>query len=298
MKRLIFIGGTARSGSTLLGLILSNDPKVMSLGEISSLFIPTRIHHFTEIERIKNDSLIWAEILAGGKKNLYPNLIRHFPEIDIFIDSSKDPFWFKYHQIYKENTYSIYNLLIYKTPEELARSYMKRGQKDQWIIKYIRYHRKYFALIDDFTSISYKDLVCNDGYLKKLCDILDLLFFENKYKYWEKSHITFFGSNSVNSLNSQDISKQLKKHERKDITYDGSYNKQMSDYVRKKILEKPVIKVIYEEILKYGLLKEGIDHESKRVGYGNISIKLISTIRFIKSVYKYYFPENYFDNNV
>ena len=52
-KKLVFIGGTARSGSTLLDKIISNDPKVMSLGEIHAIFCPTRKHHFIELERQK-----------------------------------------------------------------------------------------------------------------------------------------------------------------------------------------------------------------------------------------------------
>ena len=78
-KKIIFIGGTARSGSTLLDLIITNDPRAMSLGEINALFWPTRKHHFDEISRLKKDS-VWPIILTAGAKQLYPNLIKKFQE--------------------------------------------------------------------------------------------------------------------------------------------------------------------------------------------------------------------------
>jgi hypothetical protein len=46
MKKLINIYGTARSGSTMLDLILGNDPKGFSLGEVANWFYPWRTHHF------------------------------------------------------------------------------------------------------------------------------------------------------------------------------------------------------------------------------------------------------------
>jgi len=59
-------------------------------------YCPTRKHHFEEIEKLKKDEK-WSTIIMGGRKNLYPNLVKSFPEIDVFVDSSKNPFWFKYH---------------------------------------------------------------------------------------------------------------------------------------------------------------------------------------------------------
>ncbi len=45
MKKVIFITGTGRSGSTLLDMMLGNDPKGISLGEVVALFRPYRPHH-------------------------------------------------------------------------------------------------------------------------------------------------------------------------------------------------------------------------------------------------------------
>ena len=45
MKKVIFIGGTSYSGSTFFDMILANDPKGFSCGEVNALFNPYRPHH-------------------------------------------------------------------------------------------------------------------------------------------------------------------------------------------------------------------------------------------------------------
>jgi hypothetical protein len=45
-KALILVCGAARSGTTMLDLMLGNSPDVFSYGEIYALFRPFRTHHF------------------------------------------------------------------------------------------------------------------------------------------------------------------------------------------------------------------------------------------------------------
>lgn len=47
--KVIFVCGSAHSGSTFLDLMLSNNKKGLSLGEVRSLFYPTNIHHINPI---------------------------------------------------------------------------------------------------------------------------------------------------------------------------------------------------------------------------------------------------------
>ena len=109
-KKFILVGGSNRSGTTLLNLILANDSKAMALGEVINLFEPKYKHHRELIDKLDSDP-IWSKILSGGSKNLYPNLIKYFPEIDYFIDSSKTPEWYK-KQIALNPDFDIKNILI------------------------------------------------------------------------------------------------------------------------------------------------------------------------------------------
>jgi len=195
MKKVIFIGGTSFSGSTLLDMIISNDPNGFSLGEISALFRPYRKHHFEERKRVNKDEH-WSEILGGGERNLYKNLFNQFSEIEFFVDSSKDPFWINAQMKNIENSEIEYkNILIYKTPQELAHSYAKRGRIKEFEKGIVSYYKSYLYLIKNFKTISYKQLVKDKNSLKKLCDYINIEYFQEKTCYWEKEHNTFFGNN-------------------------------------------------------------------------------------------------------
>src|SRR5690606_35813358 len=93
-KQVIKVGGTVRSGTTIVGLILANQDKAISLGEVFHLFYPSKKNHFNKINELIVDSR-WKNVIKGSPLNLYHNIFKNFPEIEIIIDSSKDPFWFK-----------------------------------------------------------------------------------------------------------------------------------------------------------------------------------------------------------
>ncbi len=194
-KKVIFIGGTSYSGSTMLDMILANDPKGYSLGEIHAIFRPYRKHHLEEIEKLKKDDK-WREILKAGEDELYKNLFKYFPNIEFFVDSSKNPLWIKKHiRILKEQNIHYKNILIFKTPVEIAYSFNKRGLYKKWERSYINYHRLYFTLINDFRTVAYKNFVKNETTLEKLCSFLDIPYFKRKEEFWDKEHQTFFGNN-------------------------------------------------------------------------------------------------------
>ena len=178
MKKVIFIGGTSYSGSTLLDMILSNDEKGFSLGEINAIFRPYRLHHLQlRTELLSNK--VWEKIILDGENKLLPNLFETYQNVDFFVDSSKDPFWIKnQNDILNAKNIKFYNLLIYKTPEELSHSFHKRGILSS-LEKHIKsYYTMYYYLIQNFVSISYKDLTTSNYLIKKICDYLEINYFE------------------------------------------------------------------------------------------------------------------------
>jgi hypothetical protein len=271
MKKIIFIGGTARSGSTLLDKIISNDPIAMSLGEIHAIFHPTRKHHFVELKLLENHS-IWSKIIRDGKKSLYRNLVKYFPKIDVFVDSSKDPFWFNYHRRINTKEFYIYDILIHKTPEEIANSYIKRGHSNLWNKVYIDYHEKYFSLIDNFFSIAYKDIFFDeDESLIELCSKIGMNYYPEKKLYWKSKQTTFFGSNSVKSKYSANKYNKEEKDIRKDITYDKPCNEIVS-FVQIILKENSTVRQI-----QYVLENSKLGAQSK------LSEKMQDKLKIIKS---------------
>jgi len=284
MEKVIFIGGTSYSGSTMLDMILANDPKGYSLGEINALFRPYRKHHFEEIERLKKDDK-WRKILKAGENELYKNLFRYFPEIDFFVDSSKNPLWINKHiKILVNKNIEVKNVCIFKTPVEIAYSFNKRGLSNQWERTWENYHRLYFALISDFKTVAYKDLVNNDTTLKKLCEYLEIPFFETKKNFWEKQHQTFFGNNRArihtNNLNSEgeeklDLSKR--KDEYRKIYYEEVHDKDFISSVIKIMDRNNNLEKISSILENYNILNENVDNNSlltKSIVFNAYSIKL------------------------
>lgn len=289
-KTIIFVGGTARSGSTLLELILANDSRAMALGEIHVLFCPTRKHHFEELEKLKNDP-VWSKIISDGKKLLYSNLIKHFPGTDIFIDSSKDPFWFRYHRKNSPNDCLIKNVLIYKTPQEIAKSFIKRGKTYKWIQVYENYHKKYFSLIDDFVTISYKDLVQSDETLKTLCFRIGVYYFKEKKNYWQSNQTPFFGSSSVYhpKTNDQDVGDKP----RHDLTYDKP-DEDTLRFVSNALKNNKTIALIHETLNKNSVMRNTPLKIPSQAKYSYVYLQLTSFKNKLIRKYKYFFPDDYF----
>lgn len=199
MKKVIFIGGTSYSGTTLLDMILANDPKGYSLGEFSAVIKPWRKHHYSEKNKLIKNNHKWHSLLEDSD-NIYSKLFDTYPEIDFFVDSSKNPIWIaKNTRLLEKQNINYQIVLIYKNPEELANSFYKRNLLSKWKVNYRSYHKKFFSLINNYYKISYEDLINNEEEFKKLCNYLDIDYFKEKKEFWSKEHKTFFGNNRTRS---------------------------------------------------------------------------------------------------
>lgn len=195
-KKIIFIGGSNRSGTTILNLIVANDVKAMALGEIINLFKPVYKNQVI-VSKHMNKDLVWGPILRGGEKKLYQNLKKTFPDIDIFVDSSKDPSWISRHNNYNVDYFDIKNILIYKHPLELKKSFLKRNPKAKWERIILNYYRRYLCIIKDYKTISLSSLLKEAKTLENLCNYLEIPFSSKKYEYWNRTHPNFLGSPTI-----------------------------------------------------------------------------------------------------
>ena len=198
MKKLINIYGTARCGSTMLDLILGNDPKGFSLGEVVNWFQPWRTHHFD----IKcgcgvYPCPVWEKIKNIKEKNFHEKAFEIL-DVDFLIDSSKNLPWIIDNNMrgYKSNTYNTLNILLYKNPVSLYYSHWKRGDKK--ITALFNAYNDYLFFFKSnlhYVSVDYDSLISEpDETLKKLCNIIGIPYFDGKTFFWKKTHHHLFGS--------------------------------------------------------------------------------------------------------
>ncbi len=198
-KKVIFVGGTSYSGSTFFDMILGNDPKGFSCGEVNDLLYPHRPHHFNpECSCGDEKCNIWKRVLRNGEDKLYETIFDMFPNVEFITDSSKDPYWIhsRTKRLRKENV-EAKNVLIWKTPLELAHSLRKRDRTIDLHRYWENYHRLYFTLIKDWRAVKYSDLVQKRETLEKICEYLGIPYYRSKHKYWDKKHHTLFGNTSA-----------------------------------------------------------------------------------------------------
>jgi len=131
MKKVINIYGTARSGSTMLDLILGNDPKGFSVGEVVNWFYPWRTHHFD----IKCGCGVYPcpvwEKIKNFKANEFHEKVLDNLNLNFIVDSSKNLPWVVDSNVraIKKRKFTAYNILIFKDPVSLYYSFWKRGDK-------------------------------------------------------------------------------------------------------------------------------------------------------------------------
>ncbi|MFT4544603.1 MAG: hypothetical protein ACI9EQ_001063 [Bacteroidia bacterium] len=217
--KVIMIGGTSYSGSTMLEMMLANDEAGFSCGEVWSLFMPHKLQQFgPRFPMEDSDPDFWQRILKKGVKNVYRSVADEVSGIQFITDNTKRPTWQNMQASHlREEGHKVKHVLIWKTPEELAPSFHKRKRGNIWMAKWLKYHRQYFSLISEFRCVRYSDLVNNPETLKNLCDYLEIDYFDDKKDYWNKEHYTLFGNKSAKvhlfDTKSEDYSRVTKKME-------------------------------------------------------------------------------------
>lgn len=196
-KTIIFVSGTVRSGTTYLNIVLSNLENAISLGEVHGLFYPIQEKHLKLIKILNQEGSEWSRIIEGGSKKLYQNLSREFPEVKIFIDSSKDILWLmeQMKSIPKEE-FNIIHILIHKQLKNLAISFNKRGKLDLLIRVYVKVHRLYFSLVEDPIIVSYERFVAENNYREQVFKKIGLGNIEIQGEPNIRGY-NFFGSDSI-----------------------------------------------------------------------------------------------------
>ena len=199
-RKLINICGTARSGSTMVDLMLGNDSHAFSLGEVHAWFRPFRTHHFNIICSCGQDHCPWKKLKTLREDEFHKKCFEIL-NVDILVDSSKKLTWVIDNNIWaKKNGYDVSNVLLYKEPVSFFYSYWKRGISINRARRdiFTKYYRRFFEANMPFIALDYNKLVEDPAsILEDLCQSLGVSYFEGKERFWEKEHHHLFGSRSA-----------------------------------------------------------------------------------------------------
>jgi hypothetical protein len=275
-RQVIFVGGTSRSGSTLLNLILGNDPNGIGLGEIQAAIRPVKRHHHELRKSVVEAKSPWSEVIMKNHSQVYATVFDAYPNTDFLVDSSKHVMWIRNQNANcaKQGIQSK-NVLIYKSPYELANSYKKRNI--QWERPFVDYHRKYVSLIDEFFVISYKDLVTDPLAMQNLCNHLGISFSSDKMKYWLSTGNVFFGSKTPTG--------------KRAIEYDQPTDRELIQAVDVAIRHNPLIQEVWTFLEKH---KNQVVRRSEAVNsslvYPRFRIVALTMKYWVDGWYGYLFP--------
>ena len=199
MRKVIFIGGTSYSGSTLTDLILSHDPRGFSCGELSAYVHPFREKHLHADCGCGDENCgIWRQVDTSRRKHIHQQLFELFPDVEFLVDSSKSPIWIQeQNRALRAQGVDVHNVLVWKTPAEFHRSREKRGTEQGWAEDWITYHRRFFSLGIKWVSVPYRSLLDDPSVLERLCDSAGICNFSHKADYWKQQHHTLFGNASA-----------------------------------------------------------------------------------------------------
>jgi len=285
VKKLINICGTARCGSTMVDLILGNDDRGFSLGEVHAWFRPFRTHHFKMKCSCKGSNCPWDRLIKFKEEDFYRNAF-NILDVDFLIDSSKNLSWVIDNNISAQrNGIQVYNLLLFKEPISFFHSFWKRGFSINKVRKnnYIKYYNQCFKSGLPLIAINYNKFTANPRIaLIKLCDLLGIPYFEGKENFWEKQHHHLFGS--------MGIRKQVEK-ENSTIIAKESFPQEYEKLIPKIENDNNKNKDFQHVITK---LKA---HEMKTVGYTNFSKKIKKPYWYylskLKQKFRQKFPEKW-----
>lgn len=200
VKKVIFIGGSPYSGSTMLDMMLSGGSLGFSVGEVVALFHPYRSHHINpQCGCGSSDCDFWQQIKTKGAANFYEEIFNRYPQTHYIVDSSKEPSWIASQaKMLKRKGIDALHVLIWKSPLEFASSRLKRGKIENWERDWSDYHEQYSSLVDNWFSIKYSDLAKKPKEsLEKLCQDLEIDYIEGSEEYWKHTHHTLFGNSSA-----------------------------------------------------------------------------------------------------
>lgn len=199
-KTLINVLGAGRSGTTMLDLMLGNDPESFSLGEVSAWYRPYRKHHRNIDCNCGNPSCpYWLKLLSVPESEFHTNAFSCLG-CNYLVDSSKSLDWVIDNSEWAiKNKIKVINIVIYKPVLSYINSIWKRGESiNASLRRYKSYHHRLFDSGVPFIAISFTELLSKpDLVLNEICLLTGQKFDLSRKNFWDRNSHQIFGSNSV-----------------------------------------------------------------------------------------------------
>lgn len=197
MSTLINICGEGRSGSTMLDLMVGHGNKAFSCGEVYAWFRPWRTHHYKIVCGCgEKNCPVWEKIKDVPEWKFHANVCNKL-NVDFVVDSSKELNWLIDTQRWaKRSAMSVYNVLVWKTPQEMAFSHWKRNRSPlAWRNSFVHYHNSLTGLGIPFVTIPFRKLTENPSHtLQLICKYVGMPYFEGQEDFWNHQSHHLFGS--------------------------------------------------------------------------------------------------------
>lgn len=286
MKKIINICGAGRTGTTLLDLIIGNDTRAFSLGEVYAWHRPWRTHHYKiKCSCGEEPCPEWEKIKFIKEKHFHKQAFEKL-DVDFLVDSSKEVTWLMDVNLwYTENSsIEVVNFLMYKDPISHIYSYWKRGKSINAALKdYKSYYLKILKGNLPFISINYDRFVeFPEKYLYNMCQILKMDYSAEK--------LNFGGIVSHHLFGSMGTRKQMMASSSK-IDSNQEYQKEFIDIIPQieKLLEKDKdIHNIVSNLKQFELMTNADGYKSKKINKFSYYY-----LKKIKSKIKRYFPDKW-----
>jgi hypothetical protein len=205
-KRVIFIGGSSFSGSTLLGCILGSNPQspfnTFHLGEVHAFFNPQHPKYGKPFGALQTGGIIWKDIdCSVGPENAYYEIFKK-SKSNIIIDSSKNINWLKIqHDCCKHHDWSFQLLVSYRTFAGIWDSGKRRNLEYKRNLSNIMYYPRLLSEIQrmgiNFSVINISFLINSPAEItQKICTSVNLPYFNGKENYWNFNHYHLYGSST------------------------------------------------------------------------------------------------------
>jgi len=197
---LVNVCGAARSGTTMLDLMLGNAPDAFSCGEVYTWFRPWQKYHFQLQCRCGQDPCsIWEQIRHVPENQFHATIVENLG-INFVADSSKELCWLIDTQEWAvANQLDVFKLLLWKNPIDLVYSHWKRsGDLTAWRHEFVSYYGKFLQTGLPFRSVHFNELVKHpQRKLEEICAFVGMSYFDGKERFWEKQHHHIGGSHGT-----------------------------------------------------------------------------------------------------
>jgi hypothetical protein len=224
-RLLIMVCGAARSGTTMLDLMLGNSDDTFSCGEVYAKFRPYRKHHFDPVCGCgAKDCSIWAGLKDVPEQDFHPALFAQM-QVKAVIDSSKNLGWVvDSNEWAHAHNLPVANILIWKDAKDLAHSHWKRGNPiSHFRGQFLKYYERFIDLELPFVAVRYSQLAENSQQtLMSICDVLGLEYKEGRELFWQQSNHQLFGSGGVQKQMNSDQG-DVKAHREYPAEFEAAY---------------------------------------------------------------------------